>query len=225
MIEWAAAGGKFSALVLTFIVAGLAYIVGWWLRALLAPPGPPTTPTELGRSWAGWVVLMFSVALLWEFFQTFKIFLLVMWFLGVSVTGISAFALGWSYGKWFKFSNQSTPLPDTSPSNEHLVADNSITTSDYAPGTELTWLCGEQLALCKAFIGRNGLSYYLSRFEQFAEQKSKLTPAFDLLSAYKYTEKFFRINWNWSAFLFTYGWALYRKLYGWSVVLFLHWAF
>lgn len=221
MIEWAADGGKFARYLLTFIVVGLSYIIGWFLRTLIAPPGPPTTPTELGRSWAGWVVLMSSGGLLYKFFITFELFSLVGWFLGTSVLGISAFAVGWGYGKLFKFSNQPTPLPNAPPSGEHLVADDSINTSDYPPADELTWLSGEQLALCETFIGKKGLRYYLPRFEKFAQQKLKLTPAFDSFYGYEYTAKFFKINWNWSAFLFTYGWALYRKLYGWSVVIFL----
>ncbi|MBC7162002.1 MAG: DUF2628 domain-containing protein [Immundisolibacter sp.] len=225
MNEWAADGGKFAAIVLTFIVVGLSYIIGWFLRTLIAPPGPPTTPTELGRSWAGWVVLMSSIALLYKFFITFELFSLFGWFLGTSVLGISTFAVGWGYGKFFKFSNQPTPLPNAPPSGEHLAADDSINASDHAPADELTWLSGEQLALCETFIGKKGLRYYLPRFEKFAQQKPKLTPTFDSFSIYEYTAKFFKPSWNWSAFLFTYGWAIYRKLYGWSIVLFLTSAF
>ncbi len=221
MIEWVADGGKFSRFLLTFIVVGLSYIIGWCLRTLIAPHGPPTTPTELGRSWAGWVVLMFSIALLYKFFITFEFFSLVFWLLGTSVWGIAAFAVGWGYGKWFKFSHQPTSLQNTPPSGEHLVADASIITSGPAPDANLNWLSGEQLALCEFFIGKNGLSYYLPRFESLAQQTPKMTPEFDSFQRYEYTTKFFNPNWNWSAFLFTYGWALYRKLYGWSVVLFL----
>ena len=221
MHEWAAQGGKFAAVIVTFIVIGLATIVGWWLCKLLAPPGPPTTPNELGRSWAAQAVLACSIGGLSKFFGTFDLFSLFFWFFAASMGAVSGFALGWGYGKWFKFSNQPTPLPNAPPGNEPPVADESITTSDHTPDTELAWLSGEQLALCEAFIGKNGLSYYLPKFEKFAQQEPKRTPAFNLFPAYKYTAKFFKPNWNWSSFFFTYGWALYRKLYGWSIALFL----
>jgi len=51
MNDWAVNGGPFAAAIATFIVVGLAWLVGWWLYMLLAPPRPPTTPNELGRSW------------------------------------------------------------------------------------------------------------------------------------------------------------------------------
>lgn len=226
MIEWAAEGGKFASYLLTFIGVGLAFIVGWCLRALLAPPGPPTTPTELGRSWAGWVVLMLSMSVLYKFFISFDFFSLVLWILSSSVTGILAFVFGWGYGNGFKLPNrQPTQLSNDTPGSQPVVSDDSITTCDLDPGAKLSWLSGEQLAFCEGFIGRNGLSYYLPRFKKFAQKTPKLTPAFDVFSAYKYTAKFFEPNWNWSAFLFTYGWALYRKLYAWSIVLFLASAF
>lgn len=221
MNEWAADGGKFAAAVLTFIVVGLSWLIAWCLRTLLAPPGPPTTPTELGRSWAGWVVFASSVSELSKSFGTFDIFPFVLWLLGASAIAPSAFALGWGYGKWFKFSNQPTPLPNATRSNEPVVAGESITTSGHTPDAASVWLSGEQLDLCEAFIGKKGQSYYLPKFEKFAQQEPRLTPAFNVFPVYKYTAKFFKPTWNWSSFFFVYGWALYRKLYGWSIALFL----
>lgn len=221
MNEWVAHGGKFSAVIATFIVIGLSWLVAWRLRTLLAPPGPPTTPNELGRSWAALAVFLSSIGGLSKFFGTFDLFSLVLWFSAASMGAVLGFALGWGYGKWFKFSNQPTPLPNAPPGNEPPVADESITISDHAPDTEFAWLFGEQLAFCEAFIGKNGLSYYLPKFEKFAQQEPKLTPGLNSFSPYKYTAKFFKPNWNWSSFFFTYGWALYRKLYGWSIALLL----
>ena len=167
MDEWVSGSGAFSVFLLNSIIIGFSWLVGWCLRILIAPPRPPTAPTEIGRSWAGWAVFASSFSSLPKFFATFDIFSLAEWLLGAVPVAISAFVLGWGYGKRYKVSNQTRTRLSVAP----LVADDSIG----APATELTWMHGEGLAFCEAFIGKSGLRYYLSKFEHFAQREPKPT--------------------------------------------------
>jgi hypothetical protein len=58
------------------------------------------------------MILVSSIGPLSKFFGTFDLFSLFIWFSATSMGAMSGFALGWGYGKWFKFSNQPTPLPN-----------------------------------------------------------------------------------------------------------------
>lgn len=132
MNEWAADGGKVAALVLTFMVIGLAFIVGWWLRALLAPPGPPTTPTELGRSWAGWVVFIGTLSTFPRFLQHFDAYSFATWLIAIVFFGSLAFVGGWLYGalimKDRTFTRRSVDGVAT-----------GIVTEDVGPSEQITW--------------------------------------------------------------------------------------
>jgi hypothetical protein len=52
--------------------------------------------------------------------------------------------------------------------------------------------------LYRAFLGEKNQIYYLTKFENFDQQSSKL-----------------QASWNWAAFFNSGVWALYRKMYGW----------
>lgn len=105
MNELAAGGGAFSALVVTIITVGLGGMVGWWLRKLIAPKGKPDSAHEVGRVWAGWVAFGVCLSLLTRFFGRLD---LDSFAVLVAVGGIwiaFGYALGWAYGRFFKFKN------------------------------------------------------------------------------------------------------------------------
>ena len=133
MNEWAADGGKFAAVVLTFMVIGLAFIVGWWLRALLAPPGPPTTPTELGRSWAGWVVFIGTLSTFPRFLQHFDAYSFATWLIAIVFFGSLAFVGGCLYGALIMKGRTFTRR-----SLDGVATD--IVTEDVGPSEQITWI-------------------------------------------------------------------------------------
>lgn len=105
MYEIATGGGVFAAMIVAFITILIGGGIGWWLRDLIAPNGVSTTPAELGRSWAGWMVFIASVSLLSKFIGKLDADSLFMWLLAGGTWVAVAFILGWGYGKFFKFSN------------------------------------------------------------------------------------------------------------------------
>jgi hypothetical protein len=113
MHELAAGGGVFAAMVVATLTVGLGGAVGWWLRKLIAPQGAATTASELGRSWAGWIVFVSSFTMLARFFGKLDVNSFAAWLGGGGVWAIVAYALGWAYGNFFKFKKGSVAAPPT----------------------------------------------------------------------------------------------------------------
>jgi hypothetical protein len=111
MHELAAGGGIFAAMVVATLTVGLGGAVGWWLRKLIAPQGAATTASELGRSWAGWIVFVSSFTMLARFFGKLDVNSFAAWLVGGGVWAIVAYALGWAYGNFFKFKDGSVATP------------------------------------------------------------------------------------------------------------------
>lgn len=134
MNEIAAGGGAFPALIVTLIKVAMGGAIGWWLRKLISPQGLPGTPQELGRVWAGWVIFVSCATQLSAFIGKLDAASFFYWLIGGGVMTAVAYAAGWGYGKWFKFSSPpmsprhdlprapSAGMPDTSVAEESAYA-------------------------------------------------------------------------------------------------------
>lgn len=106
MYEFAKEGGAVAALFVALLTVGLGGAVGWWLRMIITPQGIPSSPTELARSWAGWMVFGVCLTLLSRFFGKLDANSFAVWLAGGGVWVAIAYALGWTYGKFVKFKSQ-----------------------------------------------------------------------------------------------------------------------
>lgn len=134
MNEIAVGGGAFSALIVTLITVAMGGAVGWWLRRMITPQGQPDTPQELGRAWAGWVIFVSCATQLSAFIGKLDAASFFYWLIGGGAMTAVAYAAGWGYGKWFKFSGPpmspphdlpsapSAGMPDTSVAEENAYA-------------------------------------------------------------------------------------------------------
>ena len=116
MNEIAAGGGAFPALIVTLITVAMGGAVGWWLRKMITPQGQPDTPQELGRAWAGWVIFVSCATQLSAFIGELDAASFFYWLIGGGAMTAVAYAAGWGYGKWFKFSGPPMSPPHDLPS-------------------------------------------------------------------------------------------------------------
>ncbi len=120
---------------IVLITVGLGGAIGWWIKSLIDPVGSPTNPVELGRKWAGWIVLGICMSMLSQFFGKLDFLSLFKWLVGGGTWVAVAYVLGWVYGKFFKFKlaapspsssapntsrNSYTPPAEKNTSNQHL---------------------------------------------------------------------------------------------------------
>jgi hypothetical protein len=136
MHELAAGGGVFAAMVVATLTVGLGGAVGWWLRKLIAPQGAATTPSELGRSWAGWIVFVSSFTMLARFFGKLDVNSFAAWLGGGGVWAIVAYALGWAYGNFFKFKNGSFTAPPTAATSSGFASSAAVDSVRARPVTQ-----------------------------------------------------------------------------------------
>lgn len=111
-----AGDSRAAAYFIALITVGLGGAVGWGLKSLIGPAGQPNNAGELGRKWAGWIILAVCVSLLSKFFGKLDAVSFFKWLAGGGTWVAVAYVLGWVYGKFFKF--KSTPtgrLPDVLP--------------------------------------------------------------------------------------------------------------
>lgn len=219
MYEWIENAGPFSACLVVFISFFLASAIASRLQILVAPWQPMKSPFDLGLLVLGVWIYVASMPQLIRFFIDFDPSHLALWLLGLFGGAPLAFAIGWGYGKWFKFSTASGLSRGGARIDEHLVASESTAKDDGISGQASEPL-REAAALCAAFIGSKESQYYLSQFERLAGEEPNKKPIVRVFPAFRYTTTSLARTWNWSSFLLSYAWALYRKLYGWSAALF-----
>ena len=94
-----------AAYLIPLITVGLGGVVGWWLKSLIGPAGQPNNAVELGRKWAGWIVLAVCFSMLSKFFGKLDAVSFFNWFAGGGIWVAVAYVLGWGYGNFFKFKN------------------------------------------------------------------------------------------------------------------------
>lgn len=97
MFELARGGGPFSAEIATIISVAIAVAFGFFLKRMIGPRGTPSTATEFGRNWSGWVAWVVCGTLLTPFvnFPTTDNF--SRWIVGLVVFSAVGFAAGWAY--------------------------------------------------------------------------------------------------------------------------------
>lgn len=126
MNEIAAGGGAFSAYFVTLITVAMGGAVGWWLRKLISPQGLTDTPQELGRAWAGWVIFVSCATQLSAFIGKLDAVSFFYWLIGGGAMTAVAYAAGWGYGKWFKFSGPPMSPPHDLPRAPSGMPDTSV---------------------------------------------------------------------------------------------------
>ena len=136
MHELAAGGGVFAAMVVATLTVALGGGVGWWLRKLIAPEGAATTASELGRSWAGWIVFVSSFTMLARFFGKLDVNSFAAWLGGGGVWAIVAYALGWAYGNFFKFKDGSVAIPPTAATSSGFASSAGVDSVRARPVTQ-----------------------------------------------------------------------------------------
>lgn len=105
-----------AAYLIPLITVGLGGMVGWWLQSLIGPAGQPNNAVELGRKWAGWVVLAVCFSMLSRFFGKLDAVTFFKMLGGGGTWVAVAYVLGWGYGKFFKFNSTApSPLPGALP--------------------------------------------------------------------------------------------------------------
>ena len=128
MYELAAGSGRFEAYVVALLTVALGGAVGWWLRKLIAPPGKASTPGELGRSCAGWVVFVVCLSTLSQFFGKLDEASFLLWLIGGGFWSLVAFALGWAYGALFKFRSTASlaSIPTPAATERPVIDEDAI---------------------------------------------------------------------------------------------------
>ena len=93
-----------------FVAVGLATLIaggiGWWLKELIQPKHLARSPSDVGRKWMAWMVLIVCVTNLTPFIGRLDKNSFALWVLAIIVFGAGSFAMGWAYGKFFVFKKQ-----------------------------------------------------------------------------------------------------------------------
>lgn len=105
-----------AAYLIPLITVGLGGAVGWWIKSLIGPASEPKNANELGRRWAGWIVLGTCMSMLSQFFGKLDFLSLFKWLVGGGTWVAVAYVLGWVYGKFSKFKS-AAPSPSSSAPN------------------------------------------------------------------------------------------------------------
>lgn len=119
----------FLAIVLTEAVrVGAAGLIGYGIYRLVSPRTVASTPTELGRKWFAFIAFYVCLTSLPRFFRQTDVDSFANWLAMMVGFGGPAFALGWTYGRFFKFKSAFTGSPNYSAANQatHSSSTGSI---------------------------------------------------------------------------------------------------
>jgi hypothetical protein len=80
------------------IIIIAAFGVAWALHWIIRPRDGAASASALGRKWAAWIVALGTISALPRFFHKLDANSFVLWAMGVTVFGSSAFIIGWIIG-------------------------------------------------------------------------------------------------------------------------------
>lgn len=99
------------------IIIIITFAIAWAIHWIIRPRHGAISATALGRKWAAWIVALGTISSLPRFFHKLDANSFVLWAMGVTIFGASAFFLGWIVGLFkFRRKDGQESSPPASPS-------------------------------------------------------------------------------------------------------------